>query len=328
MTNYLPLLKRGGLKRGALVAIALVLAANPLSARSQPLPAGPPPGAPAGGPPPGAFPPGSGVTAQLGPPPPPPLSPAQKIVADLPPPAPGGLPPHAPLPADAPMPPSDPRDFQGTWSHNLPLVFRVQDDMYGAPAPYTMAGAKVLARRVLSLKAGKPYINASATCRPPGPEWQHDLNFPFQVMQANDHVEFVFEEYHGRWNISLDPQRMPLPVAKEYMGRSVGHWDGNTLVVVTDDFKQGAWLDVDGTPLSASGKLIQRIRKVNDGGHVPFLEIVTTVVDPVNYTQPWSIVRSFAWGPQQAVFAEYNCEEQIGDPSVKADAGMVAEPQD
>jgi len=256
------------------------------------------------------------------------LTPAQKIVAARPPPVPGGLPPRPPLPADAVMPSSDPHDLQGTWVHNEALEFRAQKDMYGALVPYTMDGAKVLSRRVNSLKEGKPFINASAICRPPGPQWQRDLNFPFQIMQTKDYLEFVFEEYHGRWYISLDPQSAPLPAQKQYAGRSVGHWDGSTLVVETTDLKQAIWLDVDGTPLSANGKLIQRIRKVSVAGQVPFLEIVTTIIDPTYYTGPWSIVRTFGWAPHQAVFAEYNCEEQVGDPSVKADAGLVPEPQD
>lgn len=315
-----------GRTRGALARVAvLMLAISPVLVHAQ---AGPPPGAPAGPPPGLQLPPGASGGPPPGAPPPPVLTPAQKIVADLPPPGPGGLPPRPPLPADAVMPSSDPRDLQGTWVNTLPLAFRAQNDMYGAPAPYTMAGAHVIARRVKSLKDGKPFINASATCRPPGPQWQRDLNFPFLIVQAPDHIEFIFEEYHGRWNILLDPTAAASSGQKEYMGRSVGHWDGSTLVVETSGFKQAIWLDVDGTPLSASGKLIQRIRKVNDGGHVPFLEIVTTIIDPTYYTGPWSIVRAFGWVPHQAVFAEYNCEEQVGDPSVAADAGLVPEPKD
>ena len=303
--------------------VVLMLAVTPASVQAQQGPPGPPladgqiqlpPGA-SGGPPPGAL------TERV-------LTDAQKIVADLPPPGPGLIPPRAPLPADAVIPMADPRDLQGTWVNNQPLQFRSQRDMYGAPAPYTMAGAKVLARRVNSLKVGKPFINASAVCRPPGPQWQRDLNFPFSIIQNKDHVEVLFEEYHGRWYISLDPQGVKLPTQKQYMGRSIGHWDGGTLVVETTDFRQAIWLDVDGTPLSANGKLIQRMRKVNDGGHVPFLEVVTTIVDPTYYTAPWTIVRTFGWSPHQAVFAEYNCEEQLGDPNVSADAGLVPEPRD
>lgn len=326
MTTQFPFLV--GRRRRTLVAMtALGLAMLPTISQAQ---AGPPPGAPAGPPPAGGIPLPPGATG--GPPPGvllgPVLTPAQKIVAALPPPGPGALPPRPPLPADAVMPSSDPRDLQGTWVNNLPLQFRSQNDMYGAPAPYTMEGAKVIARRVKSLKDGKPFTNASAICRPPGPQWQRDLNFPFLIVQAKDHIEFLFEEYHGRWIISLDPQGAGLPSQKQYMGRSIGHWDGGTLVVESSDFKQAIWLDVDGTPLSAKGRLIQRIRKVDVGGQVPFLEVVTTIIDPTYYTGPWSIVRTFGWVPHQAVFAEYNCEEQVGDPNVPVDGGLLPEPLD
>lgn len=310
---------------------ALLLGAGAAGAQAPP-PGSPPPSGVPGGPPDGAPPPGDGppgsVPSQFGPPPPPPLTPAQKLVADLPPPMPGGLIPTAPVPANAPMPSTDPRDLQGTWIHNQKLEFRMQRDMYDALVPYNMNGAKVLARRVNSLRNGAPFINASAMCRPPGPQWQRDLNFPFQIFQSKNWIEFIFEEYHGRWPVILDTTKAPAPVQKAYMGYSVGHWTGDTLVVETNDFKQALWLDVDGTPLSASGKLIQRIRKVDNGDHAPFLEVITTVVDPTYYTRPWSVVRTFGWHPGLTVFNEYNCEEQIGDPSVRADAGLVAEPQD
>jgi hypothetical protein len=316
-----------GRSRGALAtAMALAFSISPALAQTPLGPPGPP-----GGPPPGGqlqLPPGATGGPPPGAPPPPERTAAQKMVAALPPPGPGGLPPRPPLPADAVMPASEPRDLQGTWSHNHPLQFRIQNDMYGEPLPYTMEGAKVISRRVNSIREGKPFINASAICRPPGPQWQNDLNFPFLITQNKGYISFIYEEYHGRRNILLDPQLAPLPKQKQYMGSSVGQWDGSTLVVETSDFKQAIWLDVDGTPLSANGKLVQRIRKVNDGGNVPFLEIVTTVFDPIYYTKPWSIVRTFEWMPHQAVFAEYNCEEQVGDPSVSADAGLVPEPQD
>jgi hypothetical protein len=255
------------------------------------------------------------------------MSPAEKLVSELTPPMPGAMIPVPPMAADAPMPTADSRDLQGTWHHNQALEFRMRRDMYGAPLPYNMDGAKVLERRVNSLKKGTPYINASAKCRPPGPQWQRDLNMPFQIFQSKDWIEFVFEEYHGRWHVILDSAKVPRPARKEYMGYSVGHWTGDTLVVESSDFKQALWLDVDGTPMSSNGRLIQRIRKVDNGDHATFLEVITTIVDPAYYTRPWSVVRTFGWHPGLTVFHEYNCEEQIGDPSVSSDAGLLAEPQ-
>jgi len=317
--------------KGLSLACAAALALGAGTAVAQFPPQGaPPPGVGPGGPPPGGPPPGApqgpaGFVGPLGPPPP---TPVEKLVTELPPPMPGGLIPVPPLAADAPMPAADPHDLQGTWYHNQALEFRMQRDMYGKLAPYNMNGAKVLARRVNSLKDGTPFINASAQCRPPGPQWQRDLNMPFQIFQSKDWIEFVFEEYHARWHVILDPSKAPRPAQKDYMGYSVGHWTGDTLVVESSDFRQALWLDVDGTPLSANGKLIQRIRKVDNGDRAPFLELITTIVDPTYYARPWSVVRTFGWQPRLTLFSEYNCEEQIGDPTVNADAGLLAEPKD
>ncbi|WP_211106784.1 hypothetical protein [Nitrospirillum viridazoti] len=305
------------MRRLAVVGIAAcTLATVSAAAQQAPAPPNAPPGVPPGGPGGGALPPAIVMVK--------PLTEAQKLVASLPPPQQGVGGPANLLP-DAPKPSADPRDFQGGWNHDTPLVFRMQHDMYGEPAPYNMTGAKVLQRRVESLNQGKPFANASSICRPPGIQWQHDLNMPFQIFQNSKYVEFVFEEYHGRWYIQLDPNIAP-PAEKQYMGYSIGHWEGNTLVVETTNMKQGFYLDVDGTPLSRNGKLITRIRKIDDGQRRPFLEMETTIVDPTYYTEPWSVVRRFGWNP--ASFKEYNCEEQIGDPAGSAVAGFVFEPQD
>jgi hypothetical protein len=257
-----------------------------------------------------------------------PLTPAQELVKNLPPPQPGAGGSGLPLAPDAPMPASDPRDLQGTWFHNQPLEFRMQRDMFGRWLPYNDAGAKILQRRVVSLNEGKPFSNASTICRPPGIQWQHEISSQWQVFQSKDWIEFVFLEYHGRWHVVLNPAAAPKPAERQYMGYSVGRWEGNTLVVETTDLKQGVYLDVDGTPLSRNGKLIQRIRKVDNGDREPYLEIIITVIDPTYYTKPWSVVRSCGWDPDGAAFREYNCEEQVGDPAGTPDAGLVPEPAD
>lgn len=254
-----------------------------------------------------------------------PPTPAQQLVNALHPPKPGGRFPVPPLPAGAPLPSADPRDLQGTWYHDQNLELRNQRDMFDQPVPFTEAGAATLIRRATGIKKGTPYLNASGRCRPPGPMWQHDLNFPFQIFATANGFEILFEEYHGRWNIAFDPAK--LPSGKEYMGRSVAHWDGGTLVVETSGFKQAMWMDSDGTPISANARLIHRIRKVNFGDRQPYLEAVITIDDPVNYTRPWSAVRLFNWYPDATNFKEYNCEEQIGDASVDANAGLVPEPK-
>jgi hypothetical protein len=105
---------------------------------------------------------------------------------------------------------------------------------------------------------GLPLLNASAKCLPVGIPWQMDLNMPFQIFQSKDRFDILFEEYHGLVTISLDPAKAP---DGGYMGRSVAHWDGDTLVVETI-VQAPLWLDVNGTPASKFSKLASRIRKV------------------------------------------------------------------
>jgi hypothetical protein len=194
--------------------------------------------------------------------------------------------------------------------------------MYGSNVPFNPAGQKVSERRAKSLKDGTPFINASSRCIPVGQPWQMDLNFPFYIFQSKDRFDILFEEYHGLVQIAMDPAKAPPP---GYMGRSIGHWDGDTLVVETTGFKDGIWLDVNGTPASRDAKLTQRIRKVKTDQW--FLEVVFTLDDPTYYTHPWSWVRDYSWRPDMALFHEYNCELQTGAKN-GLDASLVPEPRD
>ncbi|MDB6014892.1 MAG: hypothetical protein JWL65_7142 [Gammaproteobacteria bacterium] len=229
-----------------------------------------------------------------------------------------------PLPPNAPQPAADPHDLQGTWFHDQPLIFRITKDEYGKKLPYSPKGQRILDRRVkATYQDGTPYANASAACLPPGQQWQLDLNMPFQLYQRRNEIDFLFEEYHGAWKIRMNqPHRTSGP--REYMGDSVGHWDGSTLVVDTTGYKLPLWLDVDGTPASRNAHIVHRIRKIEYG--VPKLEITTTIDDPEMYTAPWSNVRTFAWRPDMARFHEYNCEHQVGAPGGVSRYGLTTEP--
>jgi hypothetical protein len=227
------------------------------------------------------------------------------------------------LPANAPQPSTDPRNFEGTWFHEDSLVTYIARDMFGVPVSFTPEGRKVTQRRVDSIEKGTPYLNASAYCIPVGQFWQFDLNMPFQIFQAKDRMELQFEEFHGLITISLDPAKAP-PAA--YMGSSVAHWDGNTLVVETSGFKEGLWVTTRGTSMSRNAKLTQRIRKVKSGDKW-YLEMVYTIDDPTYYTQPWSFARRYAWHPDMTLLKEYNCEQSTGAKG-GVDPSLVPEPTD
>ena len=64
-------------------------------------------------------------------------------------------------------------------------------------------------------------------------------------------------------------------------GYSVGHWEGDTLVVETTGFMDDGWLDVRGSPLTSEGKMIERFRRTSYGN----LELTVTIDDQKAYTQ-------------------------------------------
>jgi len=221
-----------------------------------------------------------------------------------------------PLPADAPPAPTEPRNFEGTWFHRDRLEPVITKTMYGQPVPVNAVAKEIADRRRAAEVSGKPLVNASVQCLPPGQPYQLDLNFPFTIFQSKHEIDFVFEEFHGVWKIRMDASpRLDAArssAAREYMGESIGHWDGDTLVVETSHYKAPFWISSGGLPVSVDGRLIQRIRKINEDGIA--LEIITTVDDPTYYTTRWSMVRTFAWRPDKFIFAEYNCEQQVGSP--------------
>jgi hypothetical protein len=234
-----------------------------------------------------------------------------------------------PLPPNAPQPSSDPHNFDGTWYHETMLQFQITADLYGNKTPFNDAGRKVMQRRVNSLRNGTPFINASARCVPPGQPWQMDMNTPFHVFQSQDRLDFSFQDYHGFWEVVLDPAKAQSAAFRSrppaYMGNSVGHWEGDTLVVETTGFKDGLWLDINGTPASRNAKLTTRFRKVKTDHW--FMEVQFTLDDPTYYTRPWSWMRDYSWRPDMTLLREYNCELQTGAEG-GVDPSLMPEPQD
>ena len=74
---------------------------------------------------------------------------------------------------------------------------------------------------------------------------------------------------------------LPADAEPWWYGYSVGKWDGDTLVVETTGFRDDVWLDIDGSPLTNTGKMTERFRRPNFGT----LEIEVTVEDPTGLHQ-------------------------------------------
>ncbi|HEX4276554.1 MAG TPA: hypothetical protein VHZ74_14425 [Bryobacteraceae bacterium] len=84
--------------------------------------------------------------------------------------------------------------------------------------------------------------------------------------------------------IFLDGRPLPVDPQPSWNGYSTARWDGNTLVVETNGFRDDLWMDMAGTPLTSTARVTERFRRPVFGT----LEIDATVDDPTVYTHPWS----------------------------------------
>jgi hypothetical protein len=86
--------------------------------------------------------------------------------------------------------------------------------------------------------------------------------------------------------IFMDDRTLPVDPLPSWKGYSVGRWDGDTLVVESNGFREdGIWLDRKGSPLTEAARLTERFSRPSVGR----LEIRLTVDDPKAYTAPFTV---------------------------------------
>jgi hypothetical protein len=108
--------------------------------------------------------------------------------------------------------------------------------------------------------------------------------------------------------IFTDGRELPKDPQPSFHGYSSGRWDGDTLVVQTNGFRDGMWLDRSGSPLTDAAKMTERFRRVNYGK----LEIEITIDDPKAYTALWA-VKFNQFIVLNTELLEYFCQENEKD---------------
>jgi hypothetical protein len=129
--------------------------------------------------------------------------------------------------------------------------------------------------------------NPDGLCLPQGPLQYHLDPQPRKIVQTPRQVLLIFESNYGLRTIYLDgralpPQGVPQPF---WHGYSVGRWEGDTLVVESNNFHDDGWLDSRGSPYTGALRLTERFRRVNYGR----LDIEVTVDDAKAYTKPFTV---------------------------------------
>jgi hypothetical protein len=204
-------------------------------------------------------------------------------------------PPSGPVPRMADGKP----DLSGVW--NPPYV----PDMAKSGANQT--GMAELPFTEWGLAQWKSYSaeegDYTGACLPFGTVRSINSPMPVQFIQGNKYLSMNFEVMNWFMAVPLDgrPHRKGEPT---WAGDSVGHWEGDTLVVDTVNFNGKTRLDTVGHPHSDQLHVIQRFTRT-DLGHIAH-EI--TIEDPKTFTKPWKNTRTFTLRPDWEIM-EYSCEE-------------------
>jgi hypothetical protein len=143
------------------------------------------------------------------------------------------------------------------------------------------------------------------TCTPPGFPRIILHPFPMQVVQSPGEVIMLFEYDSIRHQIFTDGRPHDTALGPLWMGDSIGHWEGDTLVADTVNFNDKTWLDRVGHPHSDALHVVERIRREN---HDHLIDDIT-IDDPKAYTKTWSAHLDFLLRPKWTL-AEQFCEDQ------------------
>jgi hypothetical protein len=134
------------------------------------------------------------------------------------------------------------------------------------------------------------------------------LVLDFKMIQTAGEIVVLTSSGNPPRQIYIDGRPLPKDPEPSWMGASVGRWQGDTLVVETTGFKEGAWLDVLGHPRSEAMHMTERYRR-RDFGH---MDLEITIDDPTYYTRPFGFKTTLTMIPDSDVL-EYVCTENEKD---------------
>jgi hypothetical protein len=149
---------------------------------------------------------------------------------------------------------------------------------------------------------GDAPVNGASQCIPPGMPSMMNPGFPVEVLLSHSRVTVINEQLNQIRRIYLDEPQMALDDAEPwYQGHSVGHWEGNVLVVDTIGLKDVARMS--GVPHSANMRIDERLEPTS----LNTFEDHITVTDPEYLTGPWSWTYHYRRKPGYKI-EEFVCE--------------------
>ena len=205
-------------------------------------------------------------------------------------------------------PPSGPHPVSSDPAHPyVPNVtFRVADLNNPILQPWVKDELKKVNERVLS---GKPVYTRVVTCWPLGvPGFLLYVAQPVYFIQTPSEVWMIYQSDHQVRRIYLNRQHSARPPLS-WFGESVGHYEGDTLVVDTVGLNEKTYVDNYRTPHTDRLPVIERFQLIDDG---KTLQVNVRIEDPGAFTTPWNAIQRYRRSEQEPQ-TESTCAENNAD---------------
>lgn len=150
-------------------------------------------------------------------------------------------------------------------------------------------------------------------CKPSGGSRFWHTPYGIEILDLPETQEVIFLGVgapHSWRVVYMDGREHPKDLKPSWYGHSVGHWEGDTLVIETVGFNERFWLTREGVPHTSQLRLTERLSRPNFNQ----LRYEATVDDPGAYTAPWSGGWYLRWSAGNEPF-DYLCQENNRDPA-------------
>ena len=179
-------------------------------------------------------------------------------------------------------------DFTGVWEATTKVQELKTAD--GRTPPLNDEAMKLYNQRRAQWKARDLSYDPTAKCVSPGMPRILYLPYPFQILQGPKRVTYLFQWNYWNRHVDLSGKKLEAPYPLS-LGESLGHWEGDTLVIHTNGLRaDNTLLDSMGMPHSEALTLVEHIRLIHGGKQ---LQDRIRIEDPQTFTRPWETVVTF-----------------------------------
>jgi hypothetical protein len=131
------------------------------------------------------------------------------------------------------------------------------------------------------------------------PQLTEGYQSQYQIVQTSNSAAIMTEMIHDVRIVPLDGRPHPPAAVQQWLGDSRGHWEGDTLVIDTTNYKPRAFMSVSSEKLHVTERFSRSSPDV--------LKYEITIDDPGTWTKPWSLMIPLHYSPNRVY--EYACHE-------------------